>query len=298
MLWIPVTIGAAAAQLVRNALQTGLTGTIGTLGATMVRFVFAIPFVLAAYGAAVFIFGEAVPASSAPMVGWTLLGAMAQMSATALMLKAMDLRGFALAYAYIKTEPVLLALGGWWLLDDALPPLAWAGIVIATLGVIWAGQPRNWSLTSLRGEWLPVSLGLLGGGLFGLSSLSFRAGILAVEGASPLMASLHTMLIALLAQSAVLLIWLWLTDRKVIGATFAAWRPSLGAGFAGMLATMLWFIGFALTAAANVRTLGLIEMPVAALLNRRVSGKRLDGRQWSGIALVALGIGLLLRATL
>ncbi|HTN13556.1 MAG TPA: EamA/RhaT family transporter [Sphingomonadaceae bacterium] len=296
MLWIPITIGAAVTQLARNALQSGLRGTVGTLGATMVRFLYAIPFALLAYGVAVWGLGEPVPGFPTAMVGWTLVGALAQIGATALMLVAMHMRGFAIAYAYIKTEPVMLAVGGWWLLGDVLPLGAWAGIVIATLGVMWASLPRGGGLAAMRGEAAPMFCGLLSGALFGISSLAFRAAILTLKGAAPWMAALHVMTIALLVQTALMLGWLWFTDRSVISATFREWRPSLGAGFTGMVATLLWFTGFALTATANVRTLGLVEMPLAALLNRRVSGRHLGAREWTGIALVALGIGLLLRA--
>jgi drug/metabolite transporter (DMT)-like permease len=293
MLWIPASLGAATAQLVRNALQSALTPRVGTLGATMVRFLFALPFALLAYGAAVWIVHEPVPGLPPRLVEWALVGAVTQIAATALMLRAMHLRGFAVAYAYIKTEPVLLALGGWLLLGDVLPLGAWLGIVIATAGVVWAALPNGQGLAALRGEAGPVALGVFGGALFGLSSLAFRAAILTLPGVPPWMASLHVMVFGLSVQTALMLAWLGFADPKAIKAVLIAWRPSLAAGFAGMLATLMWFIGFALTPAANVRTLALIEMPVAALLNRRVSGRHLGLRQWSGMVLIALGIGVL-----
>ena len=296
MLWIPASLGAATAQLVRNALQSALTPRVGTLGATMVRFLFALPFALLAYGAAVWIVREPVPGLPVRLIEWALVGAVTQIAATALMLRAMHLRGFAVAYAYIKTEPVLLALGGWLLLGDALPLGAWIGILIATAGVVWAALPQGRGLADLRGEAGPVALGVLGGALFGLSSLAFRAAILTLSGVPPWMASLHVMVFGLTVQTALMLAWLGFADPKAIKAVFIAWRPSLAAGLAGMLATLMWFIGFALTPAANVRTLALIEMPVAALLNRRVSGKHLGLRQWIGMVLIALGIAVLMRA--
>ncbi|WP_336980167.1 EamA family transporter [Altererythrobacter fulvus] len=296
MLWVPITIGAAVTQLVRNALQSGLTGTVGTLGATMVRFLYAIPFALAAYAVAMLWLDQPMPGFSEAMIGWVLTGAVVQLGATALMLKAMHMRGFAVAYAYIKTEPVLLALGGWWLLGDRLPLGAWAGILIATFGVLWAAVPRGGGLAAFRGEAAPVLFGVTSGAMFGLSSLSFRAAILTLPGAAPWMAALHVMTCALIVQSTLLLVWLGLTDKDVIVATLRAWKPSLGAGATGMLATLMWFTGLALTAAANVRTLGLIEMPLAALLNRRVSGRHLGRQEWTGLALVGVGIALLLQA--
>ena len=42
-LWIPLTIFAAAAQTVRNTAQRRLTDELGTLGATLVRFLYGMP---------------------------------------------------------------------------------------------------------------------------------------------------------------------------------------------------------------------------------------------------------------
>ena len=46
MLWALFTVIAAAAQTVRNAAQRELTATLGTVGATHVRFLFGAPFAL------------------------------------------------------------------------------------------------------------------------------------------------------------------------------------------------------------------------------------------------------------
>ena len=43
-LWIPVTLVASVAQTARNALQKNLTATLGTVGATHVRFLYGLPF--------------------------------------------------------------------------------------------------------------------------------------------------------------------------------------------------------------------------------------------------------------
>ncbi len=296
MLWIPVTIAASLAQLARNALQSGLTASVGTLGATMVRFLYALPFTLAAYCVAIGLLGQDMPGFSAPLLGWAVLGALGQISATALMLKAMEMGGFAIAYAYIKTEPVLLALGGWWLLGDVLPLQAWVGIVLATAGVMWAALPSGSGLAAMRGHAGAMALGVAGGALFGLSSIAYRAAILTLDGVVPPMAALHVMVFVLCLQTVLMGAWLWLTDRAALRAVFRAWRPSMAAGFSGALGTLFWFIAYALTPVANVRTLALVEMPLAALMNNRVSGKKVRSREWAGIALVGIGIVLLVRA--
>ena len=52
------------------------------------------------------------------------------------MLSAMGERSFVVAYAYIKTEPVQVALFGLIFLGDKVTPLSAAAILIATVGVI------------------------------------------------------------------------------------------------------------------------------------------------------------------
>jgi hypothetical protein len=45
-LWAVFTVAAALAQTLRNATQRELTGTLGTVGATHIRFLFGFPFAL------------------------------------------------------------------------------------------------------------------------------------------------------------------------------------------------------------------------------------------------------------
>jgi hypothetical protein len=43
-LWVACTVAAAAGQTLRNAMQHSLIGTVGTVGATHVRFLYGLPF--------------------------------------------------------------------------------------------------------------------------------------------------------------------------------------------------------------------------------------------------------------
>ncbi len=117
-LWAVFTLIAAAAQTVRNATQRELTGKLGTVGATHVRFLFGCPFALV-FLVAVLAAGAALPRPSLIFWPWLLDGALAQIAATALMLAAMGERSFVATIAYIKTEPVQVALFG--LLSSATP---------------------------------------------------------------------------------------------------------------------------------------------------------------------------------
>ena len=129
-LWMPITVGAALAQTLRNAAQRHLTAELGTLGATLVRFLYGLPFALL-WLLAVSSEAEArVPAVSLGFFAWVTLGATTQILATALLLRTMEDRSFALGVAYSKTEVVQVAIIGFVLLGDPVSlPVAMAVIV-------------------------------------------------------------------------------------------------------------------------------------------------------------------------
>jgi drug/metabolite transporter (DMT)-like permease len=294
-LWVPFTLLAATGQVSRNALQSGLVKEIGTLGATQVRFVYGLPFAALFLALFVAVSGEALPVPSQGALAWIALGAVAQIGATALMLEVMARREFGVAYAYIKTEPVTVALLGLVLIGDRLPWLGWAAVVVVTVGVVLSSL-RPGDGTAKLAEWRPVVIGVASGALFGLSAIAFRAGIEAVPAGSFMMRSLAMLVVSLAFQSGMLLAWFALRGAAPLAASFGHWRISTGAGALGALASAGWFVAFSLTPAANVRTLGLIEMPIVALVARQVSGKWLSPREATGFALITLGVAALLLA--
>ena len=93
--WVLATLIASAAQTARNATQASLTRAIGTIGATQVRFLFGLPFAVIFLALVALVTGEAVPALTARTIGFTTAGALAQIAATALMLRTMKSQSFA-----------------------------------------------------------------------------------------------------------------------------------------------------------------------------------------------------------
>ncbi len=149
-----------------------------------------------------------------------------------------------------------------------------------------------------HGEWhaLPELFGLASGAFFALAAIGFRGAILSLDGGSPLIRASTTLVWGLGMQTAILLAWLGLFDRRALMASFAAWRPSLGAGFLGALASQFWFIGFALTTAANVRTLALVEVLMAQAVSHRFLAQATTKRELIGMLLILGGVALLLMA--
>jgi drug/metabolite transporter (DMT)-like permease len=292
-LWIAATLVAAAAQTARNAAQSGLTARIGTLGATQVRFLFGLPFALLFLWLAALGTGEGVPPLTAPALGYTALGALAQIGATALMLLTMKARSFAVTTAWIKTEPVLVALLAVVLIGDPLTPAKMLAIILATAGVvILSTKPET--ARSMFSDWRPTATGLMAGLLFGLAAIGFRGGIVALPEGSFLIRASTILVLSLVIQTAVLVLWLLAFDRPALTASFGVWRTSLMAGFLGAFASQFWFIGFSLTSAANVRTLALVEVLMALAVSAWVFRQPVTRRQIAGMSVVVAGVGLLL----
>jgi drug/metabolite transporter (DMT)-like permease len=294
-LWAAFTIVAAAAQTVRNAAQRELTGKLGTVGATQVRFLFGCPFAVV-FLLAMLISGAGLPRPGWMFWPWVLDGALAQIAATALMLAAMNDRSFVVTIAYIKTEPVQVALFGLLFLGDAVTPMMAAAIVIATAGVIVMSTKGSILRGASGRGWRPTVLGLSAGACFALSAIGFRGAILSLHDPSYAMAATLTVAAGLMVQSLLLTLYLALRDRAVLAAIFAAWRPSVFAGFMGALASQFWFLAFALATAANVRTLALVEVLFAQAISHFVFRQPVSRREGVGITVIVIGVVLLIWA--
>jgi drug/metabolite transporter (DMT)-like permease len=293
MLWAVFTLIAAAAQTARNAIQRELTAALGTVGATHVRFLFGFPFALVFLACVLTATGSALPSPPPVFWPWVVAGAFTQIAATATMLSVMGQRSFVVAYAYIKTEPVHVALFGLLFLGDRISALSALAILIATAGVIVI-SPR--AKSGEEGALRSTVVGLLSGALFGLSAIGYRGAILSLQLPNFVVAATFTVTVGLIIQAAVLSLYLALREPKVLHAIARAWRPSLFAGFMGAFASEFWFLAFAITTAANVRTLALIEVLFAQGVTRFVFKQPTTARELVGIGLVVIGVGLLIWA--
>jgi drug/metabolite transporter (DMT)-like permease len=292
-LWIAVTLFAALAQTVRNAAQRHLTGPLGTLGATLVRFLYGLPFALLWLFAVRSLWGLAIPLPNPTFLGYILLGAVAQIAATALLLRVMAERNFAIGVAYSKTEVMQVAIFGYLFLGDPLTPLMLVAAGFGMLGVLLLSPiDRAHPLRALLKGWTTrVALfGLASGALFGLSAVGYRGGAQALQGTSYPMAAAFGLVVAQAVQTLLLGGWLLAREPVIVGRVLRAWRASLLAGFMGAAASAGWFTAMAIESIARVRTLGLVELLFAWIVSRRVFRERLAPIELAGMALLTLGL--------
>jgi drug/metabolite transporter (DMT)-like permease len=293
-LWIPFTIVAALGQVARNAMQRSLTGPLGTWGATNIRFLFGFPFSILFFAAVLIVSGDRVPWPTTAFWPWLLLGALSQIVATGMMLVAMNDRSFVVTTAYLKTEAIQTAIFGFVFLGDHLTALKVIAILIATIGVV---------ITALRpgseksyAELKPTVIGLVAAAAFALSAIGYRGAIITVSGVSFVTAATYTLVWGLCVQTVVLSIYLFWRAPDILAKILGLWRPSMLAGFMGAFASQFWFLAFALTAAANVRTLALIEVLFAQGVAYYSFKQPISPRELSGIALIVIGVALLVAA--
>jgi drug/metabolite transporter (DMT)-like permease len=294
-LWIPVTIGAALAQTFRNAAQRHLTASLGTLGATLVRFLYGLPFAALWFALVRAAGSDPAPTPGPGFAGWVLLGAVCQIAATALLLRVMADRNFTLGVAYSKSELIQVAVFGFAFLGDPVSVGAALAIALGTFGVLLLSPAdADRPLRALLLGWTarPALLGLASGAGFALAAVGYRGAALALGDAPFLLVAAYTLVAAQLLQTVLLGGWLLARDAAIVARVLRAWRASLFAGLMGAAASAGWFTAMAIEPVAHVRTLGLIELLFSYAISRRVFRERLTRRELVGVALLALALAL------
>ena len=301
--WIPIVIGAAMAQTIRNAAQRTLTADVGTLPATLVRFLYGLPFAVMWLLLVVQFspLGSAAMQMGAAYWAWLTLGAVTQILATALLLLAMKERNFVIGVALAKTEVLQVALLGTVLLLEVPGFWAMLAMVCATAGVVLLSMPQNTSQNpsrnTLQAFWSPAAwlgkaalAGLASGACFALASVGYRGAALTQPGVSPWLIGAMGVVLAQLMQSLLLGGWIALRDPGKLIQIARAWRISTLAGAMGAMASIGWFTAFAMRPAAEVKTLGLIEVIFSYAVSRKLFDEKLSGKERLSLLLVSVGL--------
>lgn len=291
--WILITITAAFLQNLRSAAQKYLKSVMGTTGATFVRFGFGLPFaalyVLVLHSVA----GYPVPAASGIFLLWVIVGGVAQIIATFLLVYLFSFRNFAVGTAYSRTEPIQAAIFGLILLHESAgagPLFAIAVSVIGVMLISVAHVPMTWrnifaSLVSRN-----ALIGLTSGTLFGVSAVSYRAASLSLGGPNFMMQAATTLLYTILFQTLLMLAWMLWRERAELGRIAKAWKPSLFVGFVGATASFGWFMAMTLQQAAIVKALAQVEMLFTLVSSVWFFRERINRTEIAGCLLITAGI--------
>jgi drug/metabolite transporter (DMT)-like permease len=291
LLWIPITLAAAALQTARNAFQRGLTGALSPLGATYTRFLFGFPFAVLYAAAVTATSGAPLPAPSPLFFAWVTLGGVAQIVGTAFLLRLFQLRDFGTGVAFSKSEILQAALFGFVFLGDHVTPLAVLAIGVATAGLLLLARG---SLHRGGGGLVPMTLGLGSGAGYAIAAVAFRAASLSLGEASFVRPAALTLVATLAVQSVLMGVYLRWREPRQVTAVGREWRRSLLPGLTGAAASACWFSAMTLEIAAYVRMLGLVEVLFGFGVSLLALRERPQPRDLLGSALLLAAIGLLL----
>jgi drug/metabolite transporter (DMT)-like permease len=295
-LWIPITIAAAFLQNLRSALQKRLKATLSTWGATAARFVFAAPLAFLVLAVLLASTGRSAPPLNPTFVTSGILGGLAQILATGLLIHLFSHCNFTVATAFTKTEPVQTALFGIVLLGDRLSlPVALA-ILVSLFGVILISIPAD---PAARRNFLDrkAFIGIASGGLFGLSAVAYRGASLSLADGDVFLRAATTLAFVTAFQALAVLAFLQLREPGEAGRLLRSWRSAAWVGLVGMLGSLAWFTAFTLQNAAHVRALGQIEVVFMIGASILFFKERVTAREIIGVLLVSAGIlGLVLFA--
>ncbi|WP_445767570.1 EamA family transporter [Rheinheimera sp.] len=282
MLWIPFTLLAAFMQAWRNAFQKQLSKEVSVAGVTLARFIWASPL------AALYVWGlyhwqpVATPEFGLDFAIFVVGAALAQILATALMVKLFKLRNYAIGAGLAKSEAILAAVLGVAFFSETLSLIGWLGVMLGA-GAVFLLSGASWRQLS----WPVLLLGVASGLAFALTSLWVRQASLVLELPFPHGAA-WVLLLVILLQTLLLTAYLLLRDRATLAALWQRPQLTLAVSVCSCVGSIGWFTAMSLESVALVKTLGQVEVLFMLLISAFVFKEKLQKADHWGLALIVL----------
>ncbi len=289
--WIYFTILAALMQSVRTAGQKHLSKNLNAMATTLVRFLFALPFVWF-YLFSISHFQQlAIPEINTEFIHSAFLAAIVQIAATTFVIMAFRYQNFAVATSLVKTEAVLTAIMGVLVFDAVLSGFGWLSVIIGVLGVLILSK-TDVGLKSIFNS--PASAYGIAAGLgFAMATLWIRQASLALQ-TDLILSAAFTLAFMVTLQTFFVLLYVLFQDKKQMGLIIDNWRMSLFVGIASMLGSIGWFTAASLQTAAYVKALGQVEFFFTLIITYRIFKEHIDMREFVGMFLIVASVVILL----
>ena len=297
MLWIWVTIGAALGQTVRSTYQKKLKAPLGDLGASYVRFSYALPFAWAwvlVYG---LWSGVPLPSLNVPFLLWATVAGVTQIIFTVLLVTMFSHRSFAAGTAFSKTEVIQAALFEALIIGHIVSVQVGIAIVIGVIAVFLLSLAKSkMTFGNLRDSLFTrqTAIGLGSGAFLGFCTVAYRAAIDSLDGEDLITNASYTAAVSVLIQAVLMGVWLWRRAPDQLRASFIHWRDSSIVGLSGAFSSACWFIAFSLYAVAPVRAVGQIEILFVLGISILYFRERPSGKELFAMLLLAISIVMVL----
>lgn len=291
-LWIILALAAAFLQTVRFMLQKHLSQvSLSASGATFARFLYSAP--IAAVLCSLFLAykGQGVPDLARSFPIYSVVGAIAQITATVCTVMLFGRRNFAVGLTFTKTAVLMSVPVGWVLLGDSVSALGLFAISLGFCGVLaLSGASESTDVWWRRLISPSAALGLLGGALFSVSGVAYRGATLAVQSPEPFVRSLVTLAIVTSLQMTMMALWLYVKDRAEISRVLGAWRSASFIGLTSLGGSLGWFTAYTLENAAYVNAVGQVELIFGIAASVLFFREKISKREFLGIALISASV--------
>jgi drug/metabolite transporter (DMT)-like permease len=288
--WVPITLAAATFQVLRTSRQHLLRSVLSVNAAGFVRYSYGFPLALLAALVTFGIAGEDVP--HVPGRFWLIVAGagIAQILATVALLRAFDLRDFAIGTVYAKSEVVLVAIVSAVALGEPLRPPGWVGAVVCMVGVAWLAAPEHVRDVLSSAADPAALMGILAAAGFAVAAVGIRAGAETLGDGPAWDRALVTLTAMLGVQTLLNGTQLAVSDRVQLTAVARHWRRALPVGILSICGSAGWALAVTLTNAAKVRTLGQVELLIAFGISIWVLHERHTRAEYAASGLVLTGI--------
>ncbi len=301
-IWIPAALMAALFLAWRMAVQQRIRAEMSVNAAALSRFFFGWPIACAMLAGYMLVADKtALPELSLSFWTFAWLAAFAQMLATNLIIMSFGFRNLVSGTAYMKTETLIVALLGWLVLGEVLAPLAWLGIGIAFLGILFVsieGGARG-LIQWLRGLKQPSALtGLSAGFLFALTAIFIKQSANAIVDVERTYAGLIVLTAVLGFQALMQGAYVLIREPDQFRAMLSRWRVTAQVGVLAATASAGWFIAYAHGPVALVGILGQTQILYTLGFGRFYLKEPLSQSELTGIMLVGAGVVMALASSL
>ncbi|MCB1548329.1 MAG: DMT family transporter [Hyphomicrobiaceae bacterium] len=296
-LWILLAAASAFFQSLRLAGLKTLNQRMPTLVTTYVRALFGLPLLIVYILALLAVHGGERPELNATFLAYCTASALLQFFGTATLIYLFQLGNFAVGTMLSKVDVIMTALIGMLLFAQPVSSTGWVAILVTLAGVLLvsAGRLRGTlraadasAVQTLLGR--PTQVGLLTALIFGLSYLTLREAILALESGSPLYRAGWGAVTMVFIQF--LLLGAWFIVRQPAGLKLALQNSGLCTfiGVTSALGTIFWFSASALQNAAYVAAAAQVQLVFNLVISRFYFGERLLRAELVGMLVIVAGV--------
>ncbi len=287
MSWIFFTFLAAFMQAWRNALQSKLSQYASVSGVTLARFIIAGPL------AALYLFllyqwqPTHLPTFNHNFIFFILGASLAQILATALMVKLFKLNNYAVGAGLAKSEAIVAAILGSIFFNSNLSIIGWLGVATGAIAIfLLSGLFRKQNhLKSFNFK--TILLGLGSGSAFALTSLWVREASLILDVPFPHSAA-WVLFIVISIQTLLLILYISKFEKPTFNRLWQHKKITSAVSICSCIGSIGWFSAMALQYVPYVKTLGQIEVFFTILIATFWLKQKPKKQDIAGLVLIAL----------